>query len=281
MLLINFLFKLLLLILPILGQAEIFYWQDAQGRKHFSDRQHQGAIQLAIPTAPRYYAIKKIYDGDTLLLENGHKIRLSSINTPEISKRDKIAEAGGEAAKQWLIQKLADTRIRLRYDLERKDKYGRTLAHIFTKNNTHINLQLIANGLATVNIYPPNINYVNQLVSAQLQAESQKLGIWGMRAYAPKKVQNFDANQHKGWQRIRGKIRYIKNARKYNYLYLTPTFALKIARQSEHLFMDLQRYVGQIIEARGWIRKNKQVYHLLIRHPSAMITLNPPNLSLS
>lgn len=268
--LIKLFFKLLLLIMPLLGNAEIFYWKDEKGRKHFSDRRYKDATKLSIKTSSGYYQIKKIYDGDTLLLANGVKVRLLGINAPEVSKRDKIADVGGEEAKQWLIQKLQGTLIKLRYDVERKDKYGRVLAYVFTKNNKHINLQLVANGLATVSLYPPNLNYADQLISAQQQAESQKLGIWDMQAYAPKKVTHFDFSKHKGWQRISGQITHIKQARKYNYLYLSPRFALKIARSSEPLFVNLNRYLGKSIEARGWVKKNKQVYNLLIRHPSAI-----------
>ncbi len=267
-----YLLILFLFIFPNFGSAAVFYWEDAQGKKHFSDRKYKGdnATQLSITPTERYYQIKKIYDGDTLLLDNGTKVRFLGINTPEIAKRDKIAEAGGEEAKQWLIKKLKNTKIKLRYDLERKDKYGRVLAHVFTKNNEHINLQLVANGLATVNIYPPNLKYVDQLITAQQQAESQKLGLWAMSDYAVKNVNDFNSRKHRGWQRIEGTVTRIKLARKYTYLYLSPQFSLKIIKDSGKLFGDLNDYLGKKVEVRGWVRKNKQQYHLLIRHPSAI-----------
>jgi len=259
-----------LCIIPAFSCADVFYWEDEQGKKHFSDRKHKDAVKFSIIPTESYYQIKKIYDGDTILLENGTKLRLLGINTPEVSKRDKIADEGGEEAKQWLIEKLTGAKIKLRYDLERKDKYGRVLAHVFTKNNEHINLQLVSNGLAIANIWPPNLKYADKLIAAQQQAESQKLGLWKMSAYAVKNVNDFDSKKHKGWQRIRGTVIRIKQARKYDYLYFSPQFALKIARNSENLFGDLNDYLGKTIEARGWVRKNKQNYHLLIRHPSAI-----------
>ncbi len=265
-------FIFLLCILPFSSGADVFYWEDGQGKKHFSDRKYKrdNATQLSITPTERYYQVKRIYDGDTLLLDNGTKVRFLGINTPEIAKRDKIAEAGGEEAKQWLIEKLKGSKIKLHYDLERKDKYGRVLAHVFTKNNEHINLQLVANGLATVNIYPPNLKYVDQLITAQQQAESQKLGLWAMSDYAVKDVNDFDPRKHRGWQRIKGTVTRIKPARKYTYLYLSPQFSLKIIKDSGRLFGDLNDYLGKKVEVRGWVRKNKQQYHLLIRHPSAI-----------
>ena len=265
----DFLIPLLCLI-PAFSVADVFYWEDEQGKKHFSDRKHKDAVKLSIIPTESYYQIKKIHDGDTILLENGTKLRLLGINTPEVSKRDKIADEGGEEAKQWLIEKLKGTKIKLRYDLERKDKYGRVLAHVFTKNNEHINLQLVAYGLAIANIYPPNLKYADKLIAAQQQAELQQLGLWNMSAYAVKNVNDFDSKKYRGWQRIKGTVIKIKQARKYNYLYFSSQFALKIARNSEKLFGDLNDYLGKTIEARGWVSKRKQYYHLLIRHPSAI-----------
>lgn len=268
------LFLLLLLIIPVFSCAEIFYWEDENGRKHFSDRPHENAEVLSVKTNAAYYQIKKIYDGDTILLDNGSKVRLLGINTPEIAKRDKAAQAGGEEAKQWLTQKLAGTKVKLVYDVEREDKYKRTLAHLFTQNNEHINLQLVRNGLATVAIHPPNLKYEKALIAAEKNAESQKLGIWGMSAYAPKTVEDYDYQKHKGWQRITGRVTHIKPARKYVYLQLTTHFSLKIAKDAQKLFPDLNSYLGKTVEARGWVNKNKQSYSLFIRHPSA-IHVNP------
>jgi endonuclease YncB( thermonuclease family) len=254
--------------------AEVFYWEDAEGKKHYSDRKKGNAQSLSIKFPSNAYKIKKIVDGDTLWLENGQKIRLLGINTPEISRRDKIAEAGGVAAKKWLIKKLSNRRVKLVYDVEKKDAYNRTLAYIFSDQGENINVKLVEKGLATLNIYPPNLKYLTVLIQAQRQARRKKLGIWGLKAYAPKKVNKFNSSQHKGWQRITGRIARLKRARKYDYLYLTPTFSIKIAKASEDLFMNLEGYVGKKVEIHGWVRKNKQKYSLLVRHPSAIIIMN-------
>ncbi|MCK5897709.1 MAG: thermonuclease family protein [Methylococcales bacterium] len=260
-----------LLIIPICSCAEIFYWEDANGQRHYSDRKRADSTELTIQTGANYHAIKKIIDGDTLVLENGTKVRLLGINTPEVSRRDKVAEAGGVAAKKWLIKKLAKTKVKLRYDVEKKDAYGRELAYVFTDRGENINVELVKNGLAAMNIYPPNLKYLKPLWKAQQLARTKKRGIWGLKAYKPKKVNQFDSSIHRGWQRIHGKVKRLKRARKYDYLYLSPTFSIKIAKTSAHLFRNLDDYVGEKIEVHGWVRKNKQKYTLLVRHPSAII----------
>ncbi len=262
---------LLWLLLPALGVAEIFYWEDENGRKHFSDRKHENAKVISVNAGSGYLRVKRVYDGDTVLLENGVKVRLLGINTPEIAKRDKVADAGGEEAKQWLKRKLDGAKVKLQYDAGRKDKYGRTLAHLFTKDGEHINLQLLREGLAMLVLHPPNLKYAGKLIAAEKQAESEGLGVWGMKAYAAKKVSDYDHAMHKGWQRITGRVSKIKRARKYDYLQLSSHFSLKIAKDAQKLFPGLNSYMGKTVEARGWVNKNKQNYSLFIRHPSAIL----------
>lgn len=154
---------ILLLLLPVWVNAEVYQWQDAKGKAHFSDHTIEpDAKKVAIQTTQGVYRIKTIYDGDTVVLEDGQKICLLGINTPEISHRGNQADAGGNEAKSWLIAKLKDGKVRLETDVEKTDSYGRTLGHLFTENNEHINVLLVAAGLAQASIWPPNLKYANE-----------------------------------------------------------------------------------------------------------------------
>jgi len=261
----------LLLIVPFSTQAEIFQWVDDNGSKNFSDKPHQGAKSLKIKPGYTYYQIKKIYDGDTILLTNGLKVRLLGINTPEVERRNKLAQVGGEVAKSWLQKRLKNKKVRLESDVEKKDKYGRLLAHIFTENKEHINIELVKQGLASVNIHPPNLKYTDELIKAEQQAEQARLGIWNYQEYAPKQLSQITQQRVKGWQRITGVINNIRYSRRYIYLNFTDTFALKIERKAEGLFPVLESYMGGPIEARGWVNRHKKRYSMIIRHPSAII----------
>ena len=261
-----------LLIIPLVSCAEIFYWTDAAGQKHYSDRKKADTKSFSIQSASKYYKVKKIVDGDTLQLENGIKVRLLGVNTPEVSRRDKVAEAGGVVAKKWMINRLAKTKIKLDYDVTHKDAYNRTLAYVLTEKGENINVTLVKKGLAAMNTYPPNLKYLKDLENAQRIAKKQKLGIWGLKAYQPKKARVFNSEVHRGWQRITGRISHLKRARKFDYLYLTPKFSIKIAKSSTALFVNLEDYVGKNIEVHGWVRKNKQKYTLFVRHPSAILS---------
>jgi micrococcal nuclease len=218
----------------------------------------------------RFYQVKTVYDGDTVLLEDGRKIRFLGINTPEIEHHNKSADAGGNEAKRWLIDKLRNTKVRLEVSVEKTDKYGRTLAHVFTERNEHINLQLVEAGLAAVSIYPPDLLYVNELVKAQHQAEQGKLGIWARPEYAVMPVDSLSEAGHQGWTRLAGKVVNIRTSRKSIYLEFSDTFEARIERQWADLFPNVNDYLGKTIEVRGWLNKNNGHLTMLIRHPSAI-----------
>jgi micrococcal nuclease len=260
----------LLLALPAWAEAGIYQWQDASGNRHFSDRVHSDAHTLNIKPGYGFYQVKQVFDGDTIVLEDGRKIRLLGINTPEVRHRNEPAQAGGEEAKRWLIGKLQQRKVRLELDHEKTDKYGRTLAHVITDNKEHINLQLVAAGLAAVNIYPPNLRYVDELVKAQNQAEQSQLGIWARPEYAARPADSISAADHAGWMRLTGKVMAIRNSRKYIYLVFSDRFEARIERKWLSLFPDINAYLGQPLEVRGWVNKYKVGFSMLIRHPSAI-----------
>ncbi|TXL08998.1 hypothetical protein BMR09_01940 [Methylococcaceae bacterium CS3] len=56
------------------------------------------------------------------------------------------AQAGGDVARKWLTQQLLNTTIRLEFDQEKQDKYKRYLAHVFTRQEVHINRELVRSG---------------------------------------------------------------------------------------------------------------------------------------
>ena len=258
------------LCLPARADAEIYEWQDTKGSEHFSDQFHADAKTVNIKPGYNFYSVKTVYDGDTVVLEDGRKIRLLGVNTPEVQHKDKIADAGGEEAKAWLINKLQHARVRLEFDFEKTDKYGRTLAHLFSEKKEHINLSLVKAGLATTGIYPPNLLYVNELLAAEKKAEQDKLGIWRRPEYAVIPVNNLTEAGHPGWTRLAGKVVTIRNTRKSIYLVFSSRFEARIERKWQFLFPDVNDYLCKTVEVRGWLNKSGKHFSLLIRHPAAI-----------
>lgn len=252
--------------------SEIYRSVDDRGRITYSDVPSTGAKKLDIVSQPgrHLHSVVRVYDGDTIILEDKKQIRLLGINTPEIESRLRAEEPGGVAAKKWLQAQLQEEKVYLEYDQTKRDKYKRLLAHVFTPDGKHINQALLENGLAFVSIIPPNVRYSDKLIQAQQQAEKQKLGIWSMPDYQPKLIAQI-ANHNKGWQRFTGTPASIKKSRKYTRLIFDDKIDIRILNTNLDLFPALSTYVGKSLEIRGWVSRNKDHYSLLIQHPSALI----------
>ena len=268
----QFLIKLLilLLVLSVAGAEEIYRWQDENGKFYFSDKRREGAELLTIKPGYSYHRIQYVYDGDTVKLVDGRKIRLLGINTPEVEGRNKNEEAGGEEAKHWLTNALKGKRVRLVLDSEQKDKYGRTLAYLFTEDGLHLNLELVRLGLASLSIFPPNLLYSDELLRAQNEAEKDSRDIWSRPEYRIKPASSLRAGNHRGWQRISGRVKKIRTTRKYVYLSLSERVDFRIERANLALFPNPNSYVGKQVEIRGWLNRSKERYSMLIRHPSSV-----------
>lgn len=261
---------LLLCGLTVTAAADVYRWLDAGGGNHYTDRTHENSKKIQVKPGYAFFKVDRVYDGDTVRLEDGRKIRLLGINTPEVKHQNQATEAGGEAAKRWLIAKLQNQKVRLVTDVEQTDKYKRTLAHLFNENNEHINLQLVELGLAAVNIYPPNLLYSEQLTEAGHKAEQARRGIWQDPGYVVIPVERVGKEGHSGWLRMIGTVVDIRSSRNYVYLSFSGLIQARIEKKWLALFPDIAIYRGKTVEARGWLNKNRGGWSMLVRHPSAL-----------
>jgi micrococcal nuclease len=105
-------------------------------------------------------------------------VRYIGINAPEIAHDHHRAEAFGYAAKKYNQSLVRSKKVRLEFDKEQYDRYGRLLAYIFLLDGTFINKKMIEKGYAHVLHRRPNIKYDGVLLKAQRDAMSAKQGIW-------------------------------------------------------------------------------------------------------
>ncbi len=258
---------------PSLFGTEIFRSEDVSGNVIYTDKAIQGAKPIELPERiyRHLHRVKKVYDGDTIILENGQRVRLLGINTPEIESRYRASEPGGKAAKDWLKTQLQkNQKVYLEYDLEKRDKYRRLLAHVFLTDGTHINLELIKNGLAFISIIPPNLRHADQFFQAQNKAEHNKLGIWKLPRYQTHVLSEITSD-NRGWRRYIGTPQTIKPAHKFTYLVFNKQTNIRIANDHLQYFPDLTDYLGKTVEIRGWVSRSGEKFSMHIRHPSALI----------
>lgn len=214
--------------------------------------------------------MRRVHDGDTVVLDDGTRVRLLGINTPEVDSAISSAEAGGSAATAWLKARIEAGKVLIETDAELKDHYGRTLGHLFAEDGEHLNLTLVRKGLASASIFPPNLKYADILSAAQAQAAEQKLGIWGDPAYAPRAIVDLPRLHLRGWQRWQGRPTALDFSGGYVHLVFTDEVQVRIPKENLSLFPSLSAYVGKSLEVRGWVSRRKDRYSILVRHPSAL-----------
>ncbi|SFP45638.1 Endonuclease YncB, thermonuclease family [Nitrosomonas cryotolerans] len=251
---------------------DIYRNEDPQGRITYSDiaTTESKKIKLSPQTYRYLHQVTKIYDGDTIVLENGQRVRLLGINTPEIESRYRKSEPGGIAAKKWLQRQLRNKKVYLEFDQEKYDRYKRLLAHVYLPNGQHLNTALVENGLAVLNLIPPNLRHAGIMLKAQQRAEELGLGIWSISAYKPRPLTQISEKTN-GWQRYTGIAKSIKHSRKYSRLIFNHKMDIRIANDSLPLFPELKTYLGKSLEIRGWISRKKDHYSIRIHHPSAIL----------
>lgn len=131
--------------------------------------------------------IQSIVDGDTLTLQDGRAIRLIGIDAPEIDHQqpDK-SEAFAVPAQQLLQRELPEgTAVKLIYGSPQKDRFGRTLVHLFTEQNHSIAQLLLSHGMARQIIYGDNDTGWRCYRVHEESARKQRIGIWQLAQYQP------------------------------------------------------------------------------------------------
>jgi micrococcal nuclease len=128
--------------------------------------------------------VRRVVDGDTLVLDGDERVRLIGVDTPEsVDPRRPIQWYGKEAA-AYARSLLQGRRVRLEPDAEPRDRYGRTLAYLHLEDGTFVNQRLVEEGYAFAYRHPPNVKYADLLREAERRAREAGKGLWSDPAKA-------------------------------------------------------------------------------------------------
>ncbi|NEN25398.1 nuclease [Cryomorpha ignava] len=129
--------------------------------------------------------VTKVVDGDTFWADDGSekgvKIRLIGVDAPESRNVFKKKKGYyGQEAKAYVSNLFEGQSVRLEYDVDSLDQYGRTLAYVYLLDGTFVNADLVKNGYAMVMTVPPNVKYADDFVKYQRDARENNRGLWKM-----------------------------------------------------------------------------------------------------
>lgn len=127
-------------------------------------------------------SVLRVVDGDTVELSVGGaatKVRLLNVNTPEtVDPRRGVEEYGREASNFTKSVLNPGTKVFFKYDVEKEDRYGRQLVHLYLEDGTWFNALLIRAGFAQVATYPPNVSAADYFRELERKARAESIGLW-------------------------------------------------------------------------------------------------------
>jgi micrococcal nuclease len=131
------------------------------------------------PSTPNA-TIERVVDGDTVVLADDTRVRLIGIDTPETVDPRRPVECFGREASARLEDMLpTGTAVRLEYDVDRTDRYGRTLAYLYRADDSlFVNVALAREGYAEQLTVPPNVAHVDDIAAAVDEARDAGRGLW-------------------------------------------------------------------------------------------------------
>jgi len=125
--------------------------------------------------------VTRVVDGDTAHVRYHGRdvtVRFIGVDTPETVAPGQPIECYGPQASAFTTQQLSGRRVRLEFDVDRIDVYGRTLAYLWMPDGSMFNETLVRRGYATVATYPPDTKYVGRFEAAERSAKSADRGLW-------------------------------------------------------------------------------------------------------
>ena len=147
--------------------------------------QETTSVQEVNPDMFEKVFVKKVVDGDTLILDSDQRVRFIGVDTPETVHPKKSMQCYGREASNKTKALLSDKWIYLEKDVSETDRYARLLRYIYLpdpnnpKEAIFINEYLIEYGYGTVITYPPDVKYHDKFVDAQRIAQKEERGLWG------------------------------------------------------------------------------------------------------
>jgi micrococcal nuclease len=141
-------------------------------------RSRAARLAARLPDGEDATVVREV-DGDTIVTDAG-KVRFIGVDTPEtVDPRRPVMCFGHEAAAHTASLLPPGTRVRLAFDVERTDRYGRLLAYVYRRRDLlFVNAALVRDGYASVLTIPPDVAHVDELVALQRIAREQGRGLW-------------------------------------------------------------------------------------------------------
>ncbi len=132
--------------------------------------------------------VVRVIDGDTIEVSidgTEEDVRYIGVDTPETVKPGDPVQCYGPQASARNHRLVEGRTVRLVFDRERRDAYGRLLAYVYTRargdagSPRFVNAALVRDGYARTLTIEPNTAHATQLGRLQARAGRAGRGLWG------------------------------------------------------------------------------------------------------
>ena len=189
------------------------------------------------------FGINRVIDGDTVLFDDGSRVRLTGFNSFELKDSGWKGRSAREAKRKvtdWLSRK----KVRLTPWPAATDRYGRLLGNLWF-DNKYVGELLVSEGLALAVSVPPQNKLVSCLSSLEWVARKARKGFWSL-GQLPERIQAMDKN---GFRFGVGSVTKIIDSK---------SFILDGRLRVVLPQADPNVRIGVRFEVRGWVSKSPQ-----------------------
>ncbi len=224
--------------------------------------------------------VKRVIDGDTLVLQDGRRVRLIGVNAPERARDRQPGEPLAERARDVVEMFVRQTdRLMLYPGADTQDRFGRTLAHLFNSAGESLEEKMLVQGVARHLVIGRNDRFQKCLEQAEMSARQKREGLWALSFYEVREFDQGDRNLTPGFHVLQGKVASVSLLAGKNWwldLEGGVSVQIRVADQSRFdrdLLLSLR---GRRIEARGWLIDRgrgdsaKSRWLLPVSHPAAV-----------
>jgi micrococcal nuclease len=125
--------------------------------------------------------VVRAVDGDTIEVRidgTEEDVRYIGVDTPESVKPDTPVQCYALRASHFNAGLVEGETVRLVFDAERRDVYGRLLAYVYV-GDEFVNAELVRRGYARMLTIPPNDRYAERFERLAGEAAGAGRGLWG------------------------------------------------------------------------------------------------------
>jgi micrococcal nuclease len=124
--------------------------------------------------------VERVVDGDTIVVRldgRSERVRYIGVDTPESVKPGVRVQCFAKSAAKENRRLVLGRDVRLSYDAERRDRYGRLLAYVW-RGDLLVNAELVRLGYGKPLEIAPNLAHAPQLRELAAGAKRGRRGLW-------------------------------------------------------------------------------------------------------